>query len=280
MSNPVAQIVENYTFQRYIEPTTGGYFYDQPPGDPIVSLTKKKWAAGRGHGIMNAGTSQSPVAIRLFGKVGSATIILRPGEAIYPGEFDSFEYGLPFGWPGGGVVMLKVALSKDVRFEVPNVRPEIPYWRVILKVQALAAGPALPGLTRNWPSKFPWQYALGQSSKNQYGTPSIHVEPTRTLLFLPSAGVNAGLAVATTYAARLYFRTDTSSDEMGQGDYQTDVEWTTGVADGALAPTGAVVELAAELDRLDLNDGGVTMTCPDASLETGDWCVAVRYGRI
>lgn len=275
--NLVAQIVENYTVQRYIEPTTGGYFYAQPPGNQIVPSTEKKWSSGAGYGILNEATSMAPVAITFFGEQATSPFILRPGEAIYPGKFDSFAYGLPFGWPGGGTVMLKVALTKDVRFSVPSARPEIPYWRVILKVEADAS--PLPALKRNWPSKFPWEYALGQSGAAQNGTPAIHVEPTRTLLFLPTVGVAAGIAPGGAYSARLFFRTDVAtSDEQGSGDYSCDVSWTA-PAGGALIP-GLVTSIPAEFDRLDLNQGGVTITSPDGSLAVADWCVAVRYGRI
>jgi hypothetical protein len=277
MSNLVAQIVENYAIQRYIEPVTGGYYLPQPPGNQVVQTTAKKWSAGRGYGIVNEATSMAPVAITFFGHAATGTFILRPGEAIYPGEFDSFEYGLPFGWAGGGIVMLKVALQKDVRFSIPSARPEIPYWRVILKVEADAS--PLPVLKRNWPSKFPWEYATGSSAgSNQNGTPSIHVEPTRTLLFLPTAGKAGGIVPGTIYGARLFFRTDTTSDEMGQGNYSTDVAWAA-PALGAIIP-GLVTSIPAELDRLDLNLGGVTITSPDATLAVDDWCVAVRYGRI
>lgn len=277
MSNIVAQIVENYTNQVYIEPTTGGYFLPQPPGNQIVPSTKKVWASGTGYGIVNESTSQSPVAIQFVGRRGSAPIILRPGEAIWPGEFDSFEYGLPFGWPGGGTVMLKVALAKDVKLDAGTTRPEIPYWRVILSVEADAD--PLPTLKRNWPSAFPWQYAKGSAlGADQSGTPSIYVEPSRTLLFLPDDGVNGGLVAGTTYNARLFFRTDTTSDEMGQGDYLCDVAWVV-PAGGAIWP-GVVTELPAQFDRLNLNRGGVTITSPDATLAVDDWCVAVRYGRI
>lgn len=277
MASIVAQIVENYTIQRYIEPATGGYFYPQPPGEQIVPSTKKTWSSGTGFAIVNEAASMSPVAIQLFGKNSSAPFILRPGEAIYPGEFDSFAYGLPFGWAGGGVVMLKVALAKDVRFEIPSARPEIPYWRVILKIEADAS--PLPTLKRNWPSKFPWEHATGSAAgANQNGSPIIHVEPSRTLLFLPAAGVNAGIAPGGAYNARLFFRTSSTSDEMGQGNYSCDVSWGA-PAGGALIP-GLVTELPAQFDRLDLNLGGVTITSPDASLAVADWCVAVRYGRI
>lgn len=277
MANPVSQIVENYAIQRYIEPTAGGYFLPQAPGEPIVESTKKVWSSGTGYGIVNEASSMAPVTIRLFGKMGSAPFILRPGEAVYTGEFDSFEYGLPFGWAGGGVVMLKVATAPNVRFDIPSARPEIPYWRVILKVEANAS--PLPTLKRNWPSKFPWEYALGSAAgANQYGSPSIHVEPTRTILFLPAAGVAAGITPGTVYSGRLFFRTDTTSDEMGQGNYATDVSWAA-PALGAIVP-GLYTTIPAELDRLDLNLGGVTITSPDATLAVGDWCVAVRYGRI
>lgn len=277
MASPIAQIVANYAIQRYIEPVTGGYFLPQPSGEQIVPSTRDVWSSGTGYGIVNEAASMAPVAIRLFGKVGSATFILRPGEAVYPGEFDSFEYGLPFGWAGGGVVMLKVATAKDVRFEIPTARPEIPYWRVILAVEADAS--PLPTLKRNWPTKFPWEHALGSAAgASQKGSPAIHVEPSRTLLFLPNAGVAAGIAPGGVYNARLFFRTDTTSDEMGQGNYSVDVSWGA-PAGGALIP-GLVTELPAQFDRLDLNLGGVTITSPDASLAVADWCVAVRYGRI
>lgn len=278
MANPISQVVENYAIQRYIEPTTGGYFLPQSPGSAIVKSTLQTWQSGHGYGIVNESTSMAPVAIQFYGRAASAAFILRPGEAIYPGEFDSFDYGLPFGWAGGGVVMLKVALAPNVRFEIPSARPEIPYWRVILAVEADAS--PLPTLKRNWPSKFPWEHATGSAAgANQAGVPSIHVEPSRTLLFLPTVGVNAGIAPGGAYNARLFFRTDVAtSDEQGSGDYSCDVSWVA-PAGGAIIP-GLVAELPAQFDRLDLNQGGVTITSPDGSLAVADWCVAVRYGRI
>ena len=175
MNNPIAQIVATFPAQVVIDPTSttppGHYFLPQPPGDGVVPLTRKSWSAARGFCILNEPTSQVPVAIEFFGKQSAAVFVLRPGEAIYPGEFDSFNYGIPFGWAGGGVAMLKIGLGRDVRFDTGGAsRPEIVYWRTALKVEA-DAGP-LPTLKRNWPSKFPWEYAFAQGGGAQAGTPA------------------------------------------------------------------------------------------------------------
>lgn|SRR5574341_227466 len=276
----VSQIVKNYAIQATIAPASatppGFYLLPQAPGEQIVPSTRDVWSAGKGYGLVNEASSQAPISVRFFGRSGSATFLLRPGESVYPGEFDSFEYGLPFGWAGGGVVMLKVAQSPTTKFELTTSRPELIYWRTALKVEADAS--PLPTLKRNWPTKFPWEHAFGAGGSNQKGSPAIHVEPARTLLFLPAAGVAAGIAPGGAYNARLFFRTSSTSDEMGQGNYSVDVSWVA-PAGGAIIP-GLVTELPAQFDRLDLNLGGVTITSPDASLAVADWCVAVRYGRI
>lgn len=282
MSTNVSQIVENYPIQATIAPASatppGFYFLPQPTSDRIVPSTRKQWSSGKGYGIVNESSSQAPVAIRFYGKTSSAPVILRPGESVYPGEFDSFEYGLPFGWAGGGIVMLKVAQAKEARFDLTTARPELIYWRTALKVEAEAS--PLPTLKRNWPSSFPWEFGLGQGGANQNGQPILRVEPVRTFLFLPNAGVAAGLAAGGAYNARLYFRSvigDLAVDP-NLASFFADVSWV--VPAGGLIFPGVIAELPATFDRLDLNNGGVTITSPDGSLAVADYCYAVRYGRI
>lgn len=282
MSANVSQIVERYPIQVVIVPASttppGHNFLSQPTGQPIVPSTKKTWSSGHGFGVVNEAASQAPVAIRFFGRANSAPFILRPGESVYPGEFDSFDYGLPFGWAGGGIVMLKVAQARESRFDLTTARPELIYWRTALKIEA-EANP-LPTIKLNWPSAFPWENAFGASGANQNGNPSIRVEPTRTLLFLPTVGKAGGLVAGTQYNARLYFRSVIGDLDVdpNAASFFADVSWV--VPAGGLIFPGVITELPAAFDRLDLNLGGVTITSPDGSLAVNDYCYAVRYGRI
>jgi hypothetical protein len=277
MKTPFVQIPANYAFQITPNPgmtTPPGYdMRANPPGDQIIMSTKKTWQ-GEGYAIGLESTSQAPIAIQLYGDRSSGSLIIRPGECLHLGKFTAFAYGLPAGWCGGGLVLIKVATDPDVGLDLGPMRPEIIYWRTALVVEA-DANP-LPTIKYNWPCRFPWEKAVGAGGAAQAGTPIIQVDPTRTTLFLPDSGVAAHIAAGTIYNARLFFR---NADDHGISDtFMCDVAFSAPPA-GLIFP-GLVATLPSEFDRLDLTPGGITLVSPDASLAVGDAIIATRYGRI
>jgi hypothetical protein len=277
MKTPFVQIPANYTQQITPNPgTTIPPGYDiraNPPGDQIIASTKREWQ-GEGYAIGLESTSQAPIVAQLYGDRSSGPLFIRPGEVLHLGKFTGVRFGLPAGWCGGGLVLVKIATDPDVGLDLGTARPEIIYWRTALVVEA-DSDPILP-LKRNWPCKFPWEYAVGAGGAAQAGTPIVHVEPTRTTLFLPDSGVAAHLAAGTIYNARLFFR---NADDHGISDpFMCDVAFSAPPA-GLIFP-GLVATLPAEFDRLDLTAGGITLVSPDASLAVGDAIIATRYGRI
>jgi hypothetical protein len=131
-------------------------------------------------------SSQTPVAVapnRDGGGSGGSAVILKPGQVYYPGgEFRSFDWGLPYGWLGGGLAQLLVICEKDADL-FWTTEPEVIFHRVTLPIYETAANPA--NISPNWPMRFPWPNAISNSTGAavaQGDQPALVVVPTRTVL--------------------------------------------------------------------------------------------------
>ena len=165
----------------------------QAANSPIVSGDSTRQVKGRLIGLHPA--SQTPVAVRLKAgnrSGGDNTVILTPGQIyrVRSGGFDGLEWGLPYGWLGGGVAQLHVADNEDAFFGWSQSKVEVLIQRLRLKIVADAAPPAVSSALYNWPTRFPWPNAPRYNAVTpatpiiQGGAPILAVEPTRVVMRL------------------------------------------------------------------------------------------------
>lgn len=178
----VTQIPANFAIQSYFDRVLlQTAILPQPPGNPIVDSTRQ-YAQTPGVGFALHPSSQSPVAIRAKGgDVDTAVITLTPGQKIITGRFTEFEWGLPFGWLGGGNVVLYVIHNEKADVVFPSARMPIIFHRQTIRVQA-----AVPLAIPNLPLAFPWSNAFsGVQPVN--GGPIFAIDPDVTLLVTESS---------------------------------------------------------------------------------------------
>jgi len=215
---PSIQITDVFPYQSYFDNTLlEKAILNQPQGEQIVKSTLKPIALA-GYAVGLHPSSQAPVAIRFIkGEQSgdSGVIYLKPGMIVRPngdekqrdGRFSGFEYGLPFGWLGGGNVTLIVFRTADAEVDWID-RSELIFHRQRALILAPAAVPAAGAIRENWPIAFPWASAVrGTNALPQAGSPILSVKPTRIAMAL-----SADLAAAETM--RMYF---VGSTEFAQG---------------------------------------------------------------
>jgi hypothetical protein len=202
-------------------------------------------------------SSETPIAIQFStgGQQGrSAVFRLKPGEVLWPfgrpngighnGQFSGFQWGLPFGWLGGGSATLIVLRTADAKVTWASDHAEVIYHRIRLKILTAAEINALTDPLSssyigplNWPQRFPWPAAIsgvtGQQL-NQGGQPALAVQPTRTAMKLNLT------ALANPSNMRMYFvgADNWAQDQTGATDLTvavfTDIIW------GSWTPNAAV----------------------------------------
>lgn len=143
--------------------------------------------------------SQTPVAVlpnRSSGGSGGSAVILKPGQVYYPGgTFKSFDWGLPFGWLGGGLAQLIVLCEEDAGLFWAT-EPEVIFHRMTLPIYETASNPL--SIAPNWPARFPWANAISNATAAavaQGDQPALVVKPTRTLLRPRVAALAGALAL-------------------------------------------------------------------------------------
>ena len=274
-----SQIPVSFAFQSYFDSALAeAAILPQPTNQLIVPSTRRE-AQSKGFAVGVAGMSDTPVAFSFHGsKRDTGTVFCRPGQIIRPGEFDSFEYGLPFGWLGGGRALIYIAHAPDTEMDLGPGGNELIFHRTRLKIEASAAN--LPTLKRNWPLHFPWSRATsGATVSVQAGNPIIRVEPTRTLMRLRSQ-------IAANKLVSLVFRGSREFDEASDGTYtltnltSTFVEVSFAAStDASLKPYPMAV-IPENYLFLACDEGGVTaLNLGDATLTDVEIDV-VRFGRI
>ncbi len=265
----LAQIAFNFAYQSYFDSTLlGAAILPQAPGQAIVASTRTI-AQVRGVRIGLAGNSGCPIAIRFTGKSSSGAVILTPGMAIEPGAFEGFEYGLPFGWLGGGVGALLVAESGAATFAMGPTRNEVIFHRTRLQVQAAGAVVA-PGVSQNWPGTFPWAHSTS-AGLNQNSSPSILVRPTKTIL-----RYNGALSADT--PVRIYGWGSTDFSDGVSTYVFADVVFP-GTTDVNNTPY-SLAELPDAFQRLDFSNGGVLAYSLGLASLVGNFIDVIRYGEI
>ncbi len=268
----------------------------QSQNEPIVNSTLLKSNTG-GYSFGLHPSSQTPVAVQpiLGGQTGSPqTVILRPGQ-IYrphgkpdgtPGFFSGFNWGIPFGWLGGGVATLYVFPSPDADVAWPG-NAEVLFHRQAIRVISLTEAAALAEVPFNWPLRFPWPHAASAFidptvAVPQPGNPIISIsKPTRIEMSLRNG------TVITPWTMRMLFRGTTDFDDGSlTPGYCRYVDYVWG---SYASPVGGIfannnwpiVELTGEMCRIAADDGGLVFVNIDGGVDHDNEQVdVVRYGEI
>ncbi len=276
----------------------------QSQNEPIVGSTLQKANVG-GYAFGLHPSSQTPVAVRPI--VGGQTaspqaVILRPGQ-IYrphgrpgnkPGHFSGFEWGLPFGWLGGGVATLYVFPSPDADVAWPG-DAEVMFHRFRAKIVTPASLAAQIAALNNWPLRFPWTQALrGTDQISQKGAAIISISnPTRVMM---SLRLNS---MARADDMRMILQ---GSDDFDTGTFAAPSDptvgcrfdtytWGTYAANGGTGDLGTnypIVEYTGPLARLGADGvtaaglalGGMVLVDMAAGTLTDAYVDIARYGRI
>lgn len=279
MSNhrSITQIPKSFLFQSYFDSTLlQNAILAQPAGSSFVENTRET-AQVAGIGFALHPSSECPVAIRARGGGSdTAPIVLVPGSQKIVGGFDEFEWGLPFGWLGGGRALLYVIHRKDASLDFGSAAPPpLIFHRTRLVIENIAAA---PGTARqNWPNAFPWANAKSGASASPQGSGAlVTVTPDVALCRL-----RATLAAPATLTFVLHSTED--FDEDSTGAYGADLTaFDVQFPQVAGAPIAAfpLGMITAEQHGISMQDsGGVNVLSDDPNL-IGKYLDVVRYGRI
>lgn len=219
-SAPALELAFSFAQQSLIQPfgssiTDFSYsILPQPVNQPIVPSTKSTKQLS-GYALALAPDSQCPVAVvfRAGGQpINSNPVVIMPGQIIRPhgvprkydahepASFSAFDFGLPFGWLGGGIGRVLVFRTEDslLRY-IPNGTTDRLFHTESFKILAADATTIKP----NWPKNFPWVSAKSQLDSTgavvtnvtaQGGPGTIAVRPSYVILELTCNA--AGLANA------------------------------------------------------------------------------------
>ncbi len=195
---PGVSITQFFPYQSYFDSTLlQGAILTQSVNQPIVNnpTTPMIKSGLGGYAVGLHPSSQTPVAFQpLVGgqSASSQAVVLRPGQ-IYrphgkpgsgPGHFAGFNWGIPFGWLGGGIATLYVFVSPDSDAAWPG-DAEVVFHRQRMKIWGPGARPPGGAAAFNWPQRFPWPHAVGPSAQSQAGSAVISIsQPTRILMSL------------------------------------------------------------------------------------------------
>lgn len=262
-----------FAIQSYFAAAGETAVLQQGMNDPIAQKITEPRVAGRFFGLHPM--SQTPIALRTLavaGRQGTPPVILTPGQFIEASEMQGFEWGLPFGWMGGGFASLIAAEGAEAFAGWPLIKSEVLIHRVRLPVVADGA-PA--GLTYHaaWPTQFPFP------SSNK---PTIAVEPTKISMRLRvnNLAAQADMRIVTKLNDVFDIGADGVTPAAGDYTYQ-DVTFPPAVA-GIAAVAYPVVELAApmiggsaaEVALVDISGQG------GAGPLVGAYVDIARFGRI
>lgn len=285
---PAVEISAKFTTQSYFDTTLlEAAILRQPPNEQIVPSTKKSSDLA-GYALGLHPSSQTPIAVQFKGgqQQGTSSVFrLKPGEVLRPfgspgapGRFSGFDWGIPFGWLGGGNATLVVFRTSDATVDWLD-RSEVIFHRTRLPIYAQASVPSAPAY--NWPTRFPWPFASqGTNAFSQRGTPILAVTPTRTLATLRPAA-----ALVASETMRMYF---VGSDEFAETSTGTiplteavahDVVWNTwsSLASANFATQYQYQFLPEAVTRMAANAGGVILVDLSGGL-AGSYVDVVRYG--
>ena len=274
----ITQLAATYPFQSYFDNALLlNAILSQSIGNQIVNSTRQ-FAQTPGEGVALHPSSRSPVAIKFHGgDADSAVIHLTPGQKVFPGSFKHIEWGLPFGWLGGGTVILYVLNSKEADIEFPAANVPVVFHRqrcLIVNGNSVAA----PG-TPNWPMAFPWSNAnrsVAGALTPQQASPLFGMVPDVTLLQYNGA-------LAAPLDLNIQFTNITSLDQNSPPDqavgYANGIHFWPVTIPAVIGPNVAsLVWLPPEVGHFAGDACAVTFLDP-AGVAGGAFIDVVRYGR-
>ncbi len=264
------------------------------PANGAITMMVKSNVAGYAVGLHPS--SQTPVAVQplLGGQTTSPQpVILKPGQIFRPhgkpipgvnGNFSGVNWGIPFGWLGGGMATLYIFSSPDADVAWSG-NPEVVFHRQRLRVYPIGGDIQPSVLPYNWPTRFPWPQAVRDAeSVDQKGKPSIAVEPTRMFMKLNlSTLVNACNMRMAIYGSN-DFNLD-ASNSVDNTSLFVDYVWGTYTFIPALTSPFdsmySVVEGPSEISRLSADAGGLVLFDTSVTQDlAGQYVDIVRYGRL
>lgn len=271
----ITQIPTTFIYQSYL---AAGRMLLQGVGNPIIDSTRR-YAQTPGVGLALHPCSQSPVAVKFKGgKLDTAVVTLTPGQKIITGPFSEFEWGLPFGWLGGGTSVLYVIHNEKADVTFPSVRPVVIFHRLQLTIVNgnVDAAPVI-----NWPNQFPWSNAIrvsGGNNQPQPAAPIFSVDPDVALFRLNLTGFLA--PVTLTLQIRNVDAFDLKSDPDQTAGYTNVNQFYDLTFNPVAGPnTPAVAWLPAEVARLG-GDSAAVSILDTAGVLAGSTVDVIRYGRI
>lgn len=273
-----APITQDFPFQSYFDtalmqkallPQTTSIV---GPGAPNMPGTPPLTVQTGGLAVQLHPSSMTPIAIdfTLANGVPSSPVLMKPGQIIRPGRFSSFQWGLPFGWLGGGIATILLAQNELSDFGAP-ANAEVVFHRQRMQIIASTSVAVVP--VPNWPIRFPWPGAIsgavGGTPQGQLPTGGV-VNPTKIMARLRVSPVPAGGAVT----RFILFNIDEFDRTQGYavpnvltGACAVDVQWQPFDQSG-IAVTGGTPPLEYQVQELDL-------TTPIARLGGDNCCVVI-----
>src|SRR5574342_256138 len=292
---PVQQISRVFTFQSYFDNTLlERAILSQRPNNPIVDSTLRAEQIP-GYSIGLHPSSQTPVAIEftIGGQPStSQAIVLRPGQIVRPhglprgvakGAFSGFNWGLPFGWLGGGLATLLVFQTPDADVAwIGNA--EVIFQRARYQILTPAALPA--NARKNWPLRFPWTQALmGSAAIPQQGIASISIsDPTRIIMRLRLASLANPALMRIVFQETNDFDLDSAGAVIATPVSFVEHVWPAYPVSGGGGNLGTQYPLAeltlGPTSRLAADDGGIQLMDLSGGSLSEAYVDIVRYGRI
>lgn len=292
--SPTQQISFTFPYQSYFDDTLlEAAILSQNTNSPIVNtgITRMLKEQIPGYAVGLHPSSETPIGLKFLvgGQASSAqTIILSPGQIVRPhglprgqddGSFSGFEWGIPFGWLGGGLATVLVFQTPDADVSWPGNK-EIIFHRQRMAIQDASSLP--PNAPKNWPLRFPWVQALsGATAANQNGQPAIALEPTRTFMRLRVGTLAAPADMRVIYQETQDFDLDLANAVIATPVSAFDITWGTWASVGA-GNLGTQYQVQSIQDlgwRLGADRGGVVLASTDPAL-AGQYVDVVRYGRL
>lgn len=289
---PAVQIATAFTYQSYFDDTLlQRAILPQKQGEPIVTSTKQTVSIA-GYALALHPSSKSPVAVR-FSKGGqqgdSTTYVLKPGQLVRPvgfgdrdQRFSGFDYGLPFGWLGGGEVTLLVLRSPDADVQFID-RTEIIFHRQRVKILDLASVPdptAIANWPYNWPLTFPWAHAFRDTIPQQGSQGLLTVTPTRVAMSLRMADLASAETMRAYYVGTNDFAMDSSGNVSLTDVRGYDIVWGTwaSLASPNLPTQYQYQFLPPEAFMLNGDDGALLLVETTPGTLVDEYVDVVRYG--
>lgn len=291
---PAQQISFRFPYQSYYDDALlQNALLSQNTNSPIVdtNFTLKRRDQIPGYSVGLHPSSETPLAMKFLvgGQSSSAqAIVLTPGQIVRPhgllagskdGSFSGIEWGIPFGWLGGGLATIVVFQTPDSDASWPGNK-EILFHRQ--RMQIADAGSLPTDAPKNWPIRFPWIQAFaGADTANQSGSPVVALEPTRTIMRLRLASLAAPADMRVIFQETQDFDVDAADAIIATPASGFDMTWGTWASFGA-GNLGTQYQLQSLTDlgfRLGADNGGMVLASADAAL-IGQYVDVARYGRL